>query len=97
MAYDPQRNRARARPAGDQPAPVDMVLEGVVPVEAVEPAPVLDVRQEPAAVTVGAHDHGPDCDHDHDHGPDLRLIVAAGFVTVTTAAWALRRRRAKRR
>src|SRR4051812_27375598 len=45
MAYDPQRNRPRAQPSGDQPAPVDMVLEGVVPVEAVEAVEVAAVAE----------------------------------------------------
>jgi hypothetical protein len=112
MAYDPQRNRARAQPSADEPAPVDMVLEGTTEdavlestVEAVEP--VVDVRDEPASVTVEpvaqhevhphdhAHVHGPACDHDHGDGPDLRLIVAAGVATVVAAVVLRRVRRAR--
>lgn len=46
MAYDPQRNRARARPAADEAAPVDLVLGGTIEPERA----VLDRVRE----------HGPD-------------------------------------
>ncbi len=85
MAYDPQRNRVRAQPAADEPAPVDLVLGG--------PAAAA-VLPEPAAVP--DHVHGPDCDHDHEHGPDLRLIVAAGLATLVAAVLVRRRRRSAR-
>lgn len=82
MAYDPQRNRVRAQPADDGPAPVDLVLGGAV--------------EEPErAVLGGATDYR--AAPDHEHSPDLRLMVAAGVATVVVAAFALRRRFAARR
>ena len=88
MAYDPQRNRARAQPAADEPAPVDLMLGGTS-------EPERAVLGGTTTVPAGVHEHGPDCDH--DHGPDLRLIAAAGVATVAAVAFALRRRRAARR
>ena len=83
MAYDPQRNRARARPAADEAAPVDLVLGGTIEPERA----VLGGTMEPERAV-----------HDcvHERGPDLRLIAAAGVAAVAAVAFALRRRAARR-
>ena len=91
-SYDPQRNRARARPVVGDPAPVDQILG--------RPEP------EPAAVTVPPGSpvvHAPAHDHDHhDHHADDRrrgfgarpvLVVVAA--TVAAAVLVLRRRRGR--
>ena len=94
MAYDPQRNRVRTQPAADEPAPVDMVLEGTT-----EQTVLEGTTEQPVLAPADAHEHehGPDCDHDHGYGTDLRLIVVAGVATVAATVFALRRRRAARR
>ena len=83
MAYDPQRNRARARPAADEAAPVDLVLGGTI---------------EPERAVLGGTIEPERAVHDcvHERGPDLRLIAAAGVATVAAVAFALRRRAARR-
>ncbi len=83
MAYDPQRNRARARPAADEAAPVDLVLGGTIEPERA----VLGGTIEPERAVL---------DRVREHGPDLRLIAAAGVAAVAAVAFALRRRAARR-
>jgi hypothetical protein len=93
--YDPQRNRPRARPKEDEPAPVDALLgetatvpEATVP-EAVEATHVHEPH--------GDHDHHHhDHDHHHDHGGGVgRALFAVASVVglVALVRWARRRRR----
>jgi hypothetical protein len=86
-SYDPQRNRPRARPSDDEPAPVDALLG----------APALGA---PAHDHGHDHDHGQG--HDHDHGHDhgvgvpapVRLAVAvASAIGLVALVRRLRRRR----
>lgn len=98
-SYDPQRNRVRSRPPGDdEPAPVDVLLGAPTPT-----TPPIDTSSDLAAmaptdepVTAHSHTHGPDCDHDHDPatGLDVRVIVAG--IAVVVAAVAVMARRSRR-
>ena len=94
MAYDPQRNRARARPAADEAAPVDLVLGGTIEPERA----VLGGTIEPERAVLGGTMEPERAVHDcvHERGPDLRLIAAAGVAAVAAVAFALRRRAARR-
>ncbi|CAB4922298.1 MAG: hypothetical protein F2812_10665 [Actinobacteria bacterium] len=105
MAYDPQRNRARARPAADEAAPVDLVLGGTIEPEravlggTIEPErAVLGGTIEPERAVLGGTMEPERAVHDcvHERGPDLRLIAAAGVAAVAAVAFALRRRAARR-
>ena len=49
MAYDPQRNRARAQPAADEPAPVDLMLGGTTEPERA----LLGATTEPERALLG--------------------------------------------
>jgi len=94
MAYDPQRNRARARPAADEAAPVDLVLGGTIEPERA----VLGGTIEPERAVLGGtiEPERAVLDRVREHGPDLRLIAAAGVAAVAAVAFALRRRAARR-
>lgn len=104
--YDPQRNRARAQPATDGPAPVDMLLSGDTP----RPPVPAGETELPASVPEeaheaheddhrghehGGHEHGPDCDHDHDGDP--RVMIAAAAVSTVAVVLGLRRWRRRGR
>jgi hypothetical protein len=98
-SYDPQRNRPRARPHDDEPAPIDALLAAAVPQPAATPEVVaVAPRAEPRRGELPEHRHGDGCHHDHDHGPrrvgPLGVLAAAVFALVTLRA--LRRRRRRR-
>ena len=99
-SYDPQRNRARARPVVGEPAPVDQILGRPEPAAATVPP-------EPAAATVRSGSpvvHAPDRAHAHDHphdhdrrrGFDARPALVAAAATVVATVLVLRRHRRRR-
>ena len=102
-SYDPQRNRARARPAADEPAPVDLLLGAApAPESATDIVVTAAVSAPPAREPVPhlRHEHGPACrhehEHEHDHGIDPRPVVAVAVAAVAAVVVVLRRRRARR-
>ena len=97
-SYDPQRNRPRARPANDDPAPVDALLDQGPPARQPAAAVGGTAITEPVATEPAPTDHGhhDDHDHEHDHGPRpggvLGAIGALVLAVVTLRMWRRRRR-----
>ncbi len=98
-SYDPQRNRARARPVVGDPAPVDQILGRPEPAAAMARPAAAMVPTASVAATVPPvsprspvdHDHAPDPDpdpdHDHAHlDHDRRRGFAARPVLVAVVA-----------
>ena len=96
-SYDPQRNRARARPVVGDPAPVDQILGRPEPAAAMGRPAAAMVPTAPVAATVPPvsprspvdHAPDPDPDHAHDHAHldhDRRRGFAARPVIVAVVA-----------
>ena len=105
-SYDPQRNRARARPVVGDPAPVDQILGRPEPAAAMVPTASVAATVPPVSPRSPVdHDHAPDPDPDHDHahldhdrrrGFAARPVLVAVVATVATAVLVLRWRRGRR-
>ena len=70
-SYDPQRNRARARPVVGDPAPVDQILGRPEPAAAMGRPAAAMVPTAPVAATVPPGSPRSPVAHDHAHVPDL--------------------------
>ena len=93
--YDPQKGHARPKPASDEPAPVDELLdvadEGPAPAEPAEPAE----RTEPPPPVPAPE--APPFGGAPRSGPAKKVGVGVALTAVVFAlSWALRRKRRNR-
>ncbi len=96
-SYDPQRNRARARPAVGDPAPVDQILGRSEPAAtALRPAPAAAMA--PTALAAATVPPGSPVAHAQDRrrGFAARPVLVAVVATVATVVLVRRRRRGRR-
>lgn len=93
--YDPQKGHARPKPASDEPAPVDDLLdvateESAAPAEP-EPSPAVSPIAAPAATPAPAQRGGA------TGGPAKKVGIGVAVTAVVFAlSWALRRKRRNR-